>query len=168
MTARERDIDLYDVVLKFSMDGGQTWSLATKENFPEKGVQIVLPYPEGTDGKNFDFVISHMFTTGALSGQTEQVKYVKTAKGLQITLHALSPLAVGWKKIKTSEDTSAGSSVDSGSGTAGTAEVSPKTADESLPVFWGTLAIVSVAGIMVFFGKRKEREDMEGTGRKIR
>ncbi|MPM94005.1 hypothetical protein SDC9_141147 [bioreactor metagenome] len=58
---------------------------------------MILPYPSGTNAADFDFVITHMFTTGANAGTTETITPVKTAEGLQFTLRSLSPVAVGYK-----------------------------------------------------------------------
>ena len=52
----------YDVALHFSLDGGDSWILATEENFPTEGITVILPYPEGTNARDYEFVVSHMFT----------------------------------------------------------------------------------------------------------
>jgi hypothetical protein len=91
------NIEIYDITLLFSTDNDQTWQTATASNFPENGVTVILPYPSGTNAADFDFVITHMFTTGANAGKTETILPTKTAEGLKFILHSLSPVAVGYK-----------------------------------------------------------------------
>ena len=93
------NIDVFDITLQFSTDGGKTWQNATANNFPSEGITIVLPYPAGTDKSGYNFVITHMFTVGSKAGTTENVAYEKTADGLKFTLHSLSPVAVGYKAL---------------------------------------------------------------------
>ena len=52
---------LYDIEFVTSEDGGQTWVPVTAENFPEEGIVVTLPYPEGTNADEYDFVVTHMF-----------------------------------------------------------------------------------------------------------
>ncbi|MCD7746339.1 MAG: InlB B-repeat-containing protein [Lachnospiraceae bacterium] len=98
----EENIVYYEVTLMISFDGGKTWVKATEENFPEEGLTIVLPYPDGTNKDEYDFFVTHMFTTTAFGhtpGETENPAVTKTDTGLQVTLSGLSPIAVAWKLI---------------------------------------------------------------------
>ncbi|MCD7746649.1 MAG: MBG domain-containing protein [Lachnospiraceae bacterium] len=98
----EENIAYYEVTLMVSFDGGKTWVKATEENFPEEGLTIVLPYPEGTNKDEYDFFVTHMFTTTAFGhtpGDTENLAVTKTDDGIQVTLSGLSPIAVAWKLI---------------------------------------------------------------------
>ena len=89
----------YDVALHFSLDGGDSWILATEENFPTEGITVILPYPEGTNARDYEFVVSHMFTVtsqrlGTVAGEVEMPKVEKTANGIRVTLNGLSPVTV--------------------------------------------------------------------------
>jgi len=93
------NIEIYDVRLLFSEDGGKTWTSATEENFPANGITAILPYPEGTNASSFNFVITHMFTTGEKAGTTENLSYIKTPEGLQVHVSSLSPFAIGYVEL---------------------------------------------------------------------
>lgn len=93
---------LCDVILLYSEDGGVTWDKATPENFPANGITVTLPYPEGTNAAEYDFVVIHMVTVamnGLAAGDVETPAVTKTDKGLQFTVHSLSPVAVSWKPV---------------------------------------------------------------------
>ena len=107
---REEDIEVYDITLLFSTDGGATWQVASKENFPAGGITVTLPYPEGTGRSGYDFIVTHMFTTGEKAGSTEKITPSRTADGLRFTLHSLSPVAVGYKISESTGGNSGGSS----------------------------------------------------------
>lgn len=100
--ATRQNTSLYDVTLYYSEDGDATWVRATEENFPKDGITVVLPYPAGTNAADFDFVVTHMLTVGT-PGAVEIPAVTKTDKGLQFTLHSLSPVAVSWKAIQTEQ-----------------------------------------------------------------
>ena len=93
------NIEVYDITLLFSTDGGHAWQTAAQSNFPADGITVILPYPAGTNKGNYNFVITHMFTTGANAGSTETITPAKTDEGLKFTLHSLSPVAVGYKAV---------------------------------------------------------------------
>ena len=93
------NVTYYDVILQYSLDGGQTWIAATAESFPTEGITLVLPYPEGTNAKEYEFLVSHMFTVtsnrlGIRAGEVEQPAAEETENGLRVTLKGLSPVAV--------------------------------------------------------------------------
>ncbi|MCI8291968.1 MAG: hypothetical protein HFH53_00325 [Hespellia sp.] len=95
---------IYDVKLQVSLDGGKTWEDVTPENFPKEGLSVLLPYPEGTNRSDHDFIITHMFThemNGHKPGEVETLEAEKTAEGLQFTVYSLSPIAIAWKSIHT-------------------------------------------------------------------
>ncbi|MCD8045067.1 MAG: InlB B-repeat-containing protein [Clostridiales bacterium] len=104
----EENTIVYEVVLMVSEDGGKTWVEASAENFPTGGLTIVLPYPEGTNGDDYDFAATHMFTTtdfGKTPGDTENLTVTKTDEGIQMTVTGLSPIAIAWEEIRTASNT---------------------------------------------------------------
>ena len=50
------------------------------ENFPQDGVEVLLPYPEGTDS-SYTFVITHMITSGEHAGEIKVLNYQAEADG---------------------------------------------------------------------------------------
>lgn len=99
----EENTALYDVNLYYRTGEDETWQEATEENFPEEGITVTLPYPDGTNAADFDFVVTHMLTVAGKAGQVETPAVTKTEKGLQFTVHSLSPIAISWKAV--SKDT---------------------------------------------------------------
>ena len=93
-------MELYDADLEISSDGGKTWSPAEPQDIPPEGLTVTLPYPEGLDGVDFDYVVIHMFAhtaDGHTAGDTEVLIPAKTADGLRVTFTSRSPLAILWK-----------------------------------------------------------------------
>lgn len=61
----------------------------------------MIPYPEGIDKDNYDFIIGHLITSnvnGAASGTMEFFEPEKTADGLKIHITSASPFIIGWKQ----------------------------------------------------------------------
>ena len=101
------DFAFYDIKLEISKDNGE-WETATEENFPEEGITITLPYPEGTNKDDYDFVVAHMLTIekGKFGpGDIELPIVTKTDEGIQFTVTSLSPIAVSWTKLVKEEPT---------------------------------------------------------------
>ena len=97
----------YDVQLLVSLDGEQSWQPAVQGNFPSGGIEITLPYPDGTDSKNYDFVVAHMLTramNGKTPGEIEFPDIQKTESGITFRVYSLSPISVGWKKVASGEN----------------------------------------------------------------
>ncbi len=93
---------LYDVVLQVSFDGGKTWEVATEENFPKEGIMVAVPYPEGTNEKDYDFIVTHMFShtmNGFQAGETEMPEVTKAEKEIQFIVKGLSPIMIAWKSL---------------------------------------------------------------------
>ena len=96
--------EVLEVTVQISFDGGKTWKVATPEEIEEAGgVDVILPYPEGTAGSTHDFVVAHLMTAGAKAGQLEyfvgkDVK--KTDKGIKVHVMSASPFAIGYKEIE--------------------------------------------------------------------
>lgn len=120
----QEDTELHDVKLYISNDGGHTWTEATPDNFPEEGVTVTLPYPDGTNAADYDFFVTHMFTVamnGRTPGQMETPAVQETAEGIQFTVTSLSPVMLNWK----ASEKPAGGSSDAQSGTTPSATPAP-------------------------------------------
>lgn len=96
---KDGQFQLYDILLQCSKDQGVTWEDVTDGTFPAGGVSVLLPYPAGTTGETFDFVITHMITTGDQAGTIETIIPEETEQGLRIMLLSLSPVAVGYQPM---------------------------------------------------------------------
>ncbi|MCI9338207.1 MAG: hypothetical protein HFH93_11850 [Lachnospiraceae bacterium] len=57
--------------MKYSADGGNTWLTVTDENFPTGGIDVLIPYPEGSGKEKYDFLIGHLILTGEKAGTME-------------------------------------------------------------------------------------------------
>lgn len=94
-------IEVVDVELKVFNEETDAWELVDDTNFPEQGVTIVLPYPEGTNSANyanFTFEIVHMITSGDKAGQTEVLAPVFKADGIHVTVTSLSPIGIVYQE----------------------------------------------------------------------
>lgn len=72
------------------------WAEVDPANFPEEGVLIEIPYPEGTD-ENTDFKIAHVFTKdypGYNKGQIEYPELECTESGISFVVHGFSPVVL--------------------------------------------------------------------------
>ena len=131
---------VYDVTLMVSLDGGNTFVEATKENWPESGkLTVVLPYPEGTGKDTHTFVVAHMFTHTTAAHQAGDVEYptvVNTDEGIQFEVTGLSPIALGWETNTVSEP--------------------PATGDNAMPWLWMLGMLLAGAGCVMLCGKRRQ------------
>lgn len=66
------------------------------ENFPQDGVEVLLPYPEGTDS-SYTFVITHMITSGEHAGEIKVLNYQAEADGLRVHFTSMSPICVAYQ-----------------------------------------------------------------------
>lgn len=130
------NMEFYDVRLQFW--NGKVWIDATAENFPLEGIEVVLPYPEGTSKDTHDFRITHMFTVtskrlGIVAGEVEYPPVTKREEGLHVTFMGLSPVAIAWKELDTEGQRPADSTEDISSETqimaADTVTIDPDTGD---------------------------------------
>ena len=87
-------------VTLYQKDSDGTTRLVFAEDFPEGGVTLTLPYPDGTSAEAHDFVVAHMFAYSVKgkhnAGDIECPAVTKTENGLQFTVTGLSPIAIGW------------------------------------------------------------------------
>ena len=70
LTGSKDGVAFYDIALKYY--NGSKWIPVNETNFPEEGVDVVLPYPNGTDSKD-TFQIVHMLTKTGSEGEIENV-----------------------------------------------------------------------------------------------
>ena len=92
---------LVDVKLMISTDGGKHWDEATTENFPAGGIDVVLPYPDGTNGDEYSFSVAHMIGTsanGKTAGEVEKPGTTNTSSGISTHFNGLSPVMITWTK----------------------------------------------------------------------
>ncbi len=97
MVQRSQD----DVTIKNNVSiAANTWKLVESEDdFPASGLPITIPYPEGTDGRRYNFKVVHMFTkglSGTTAGEIETCGVTERDNGTQFTVKGLSPIAIGW------------------------------------------------------------------------
>lgn len=93
------DMQVVDIVVQ--VKDGNTWNSIDGDKLPDGGVDILIPYPEGIDKDNYDFIIGHLITSnvnGAASGTMEFFEPEKTADGLKIHITSASPFIIGWKQ----------------------------------------------------------------------
>lgn len=124
LTGRKDGVAFYDIALKY-YDGGK-WITVDENNFPDKGVDVVLPYPNGTDSKD-TFQIVHMLTKTGSEGKIEKFTHItKETDGLRFHVTSLSPFGVSWTKY--TAPTPGG-----GGGGGGGGAVAPTTYDIVIP-----------------------------------
>lgn len=121
LTGRKDGVAFYDIALKY-YDGGK-WIPVDENNFPADGVDVVLPYPNGTDSKD-TFQIVHMLTKTGSEGEIENVLHTKEIDGLRFHVTRLSPFGVSWTKY---------TAPTTGGGGGGGGAVAPTTYDIVIP-----------------------------------
>ena len=94
----------YDVKMLITYDGGQTWKEVSEEDLSEDGIDVVIPYPTGTNN-GYTFYAVHMFTKtsdrlGTVAGNVEYPSVITAPDGLHMKLKGLSPVAISWKSSK--------------------------------------------------------------------
>lgn len=122
LTGRKDGVAFYDIALKYY--DGSKWITVDETNFPAEGVDVVLPYPNGTDSKD-TFQIVHMLTKTGSEGKIENVPHTKETDGLRFHVTRLSPFGVSWTKY-TAPTTGGG-------GGGGGGAVAPTTYDIVIP-----------------------------------
>lgn len=123
LTGRKDGVAFYDIALKY-YDSGK-WIPVNENNFPADGVDVVLPYPNGTDSKD-TFQIVHMLTKTGSEGKIEKVTHItKETDGLRFHVTSLSPFGVSWTKYT--------APTSGGGGGGGGGVVAPTTYDIVIP-----------------------------------
>ncbi len=132
--ASDDNVQIYDVALQ-QYDENHWETITSVEDFPEDGLTVILPYPEGTDSGD-TFTVIHMFTVESKDkthNPGDRETFTKadgtlqnTAAGLQFHVSSLSPIAVAWIKYV------APSGGGGGFG-GGAEEANPVTVPENVP-----------------------------------
>lgn len=111
-------------------------------DFPEEGVEVLLPYPEGANRID-TFVITHMITFGERAGEIEVLRYQAEADGLWVRFTSMSPVCIAYQAGSSSTvtiiagDTTAESASNPATGAA---------AGQTLPVLlWGGALMMALA-----------------------
>lgn len=94
-TGSKDGMAFYDIALKYY--NGTQWVDVDGTNFPANGVDVVLPYPTGTD-KQDRFQIVHMLTHSGHEGEIERIIASNETDGLHFHVNSLSPFGVSWTK----------------------------------------------------------------------
>lgn len=153
---KTENIAVYDVELLVNING-LGWQKATKDNFPSGGLSITLPYPSGTRKNTHDFVVAHMFTedmNGFRAGDIEYPSVTKTNSGITFKVYGLSPVAIGWKDIK-SNSSGGGNNTSSASGNSIKA---PRTGDTSPIMPYVVLSLAASGTITGLYLSTKKRK----------
>ena len=130
---------LLDVSLEIHNPDG-TVTKVEAENFPEEGVEVLLPYPEGTN-RTYIFVITHMIASGEHAGEIEVLNYRTEADGLRVRFTSMSPVCIAYQAGSSSTITIIAGNTTSESGSnPTTGAANPQT----LPVllFGGALVVL--------------------------
>lgn len=107
------------------------------ENFPAEGVEVLLPYPQGTN-RSCTFVITHIITSGERAGQIETMKGTRTKDGILVRFTSMSPVRITYQvHISTGADRTA--AVDTAVGVS-----SPRTADSSRVALCSAALLLSI------------------------
>lgn len=115
---------------------------ADPNDFPEDGVEVLLPYPEGTN-RTYTFVITHMITSGEHAGEIEVLNYQAEADGLRVLFTSMSPVCIAYQAGASSTITIvAGDTTSQSGGNPATGAVGGQT----LPVLlWGGALVMVLA-----------------------
>ena len=108
------------------------------EHFPAEGVEVLLPYPHGTN-HSCTFVITYMITSGKRAGQIETLKGTRTKDGILVRFTSMSPVCITYQ-VHTSTGTDRTAAVDPAVGVS-----SPRTADSSRVALWSAARVCSAA-----------------------
>lgn len=99
----DENTSAFDVEVLISTDNGVTWVPVTKDNFPKNGMDVIIPYPAGTNRANYDFVVGHLIVLGANGAKPGTLEFYNPQEineGLKIHIMSASPFVVGWKLVE--------------------------------------------------------------------
>ena len=80
-------------MLQAQNDDGE-WVTIPPENFPAEGLDVTLPYPEGTGMNGYTFIVTHMITHGERAGEVETLTADPQQDGIHVHVTSLSPIAI--------------------------------------------------------------------------
>ena len=172
---------IWDVTLMVRINGGAPVE-ATEDNIPADGVDIILPYPEGTNKDDFTFIVNHLITKG-WNGQTpgvvESLRVTNTDAGLKVHVLSASPFIIAWKANEKDPGNNSGGDTENkdnantdnapaptavpaeSAGTNITTQA-VQTGDnmDVAAIIWSLvlLAAVAGAGVLVYFHRRRTDE----------
>ena len=111
------------------------------ENFPQDGVEVLLPYPEGTN-RTYTFVITHMITSGEHAGEIEVLNYQAEADGLRVHFTSMSPVCVAYQAGSSSTVTITGDTTSQ----SGSNPATGAAGGQTLPaLLWGGALVMALA-----------------------
>ena len=94
-TGSKDGMAFYDIALKYY--NGTQWVDVDETNFPANGVDVVLPYPTGTNKQDRCQMV-HMLTHRGHEGEIERITASNETDGLHFHVDSLSPFGVSWTK----------------------------------------------------------------------
>ena len=166
----EGNSQVVDVSIWINRNG--KWVEATKDTFPEEGVDVVIPYPTGVGRDSFDFVVGHLIVMGCngqIPGTMEYLKPDKTEEGLKVHVYSASPFVIAWKEKAEQKPDEPQKAAPSEEG-----KISPKTYDTGVDYVpqnrsqvnpWVVLAaVIAIGGIsagVAVATKKFRRKDQE-------
>jgi len=106
VTISAHDMMIQEIAVKVKNVETGRWEYATADNFPKEGVKVVLPYPEGTNKTDYNFIVSHLITiscNGLEAGTVVYETVTKTDDGLEMIIKSASPFTIGWYKINSEQ-----------------------------------------------------------------
>ena len=143
---------LLDVELQVQNPDG-TWTAVTPEKFPAEGVEVLLPYPEGTNKDGFTFVITHMITSGSRAGKIEVLPCTLEQDGIRVRFTSMSPVVIAYQAKKADNTTEPS---ETKAPTENLTEVTPpQTGDAGNIVLWFAVLLFIGIGLMCLTLKKK-------------
>ena len=150
---------LLDVTLRVKNANG-TITRVTARNFPSEGVEVLLPYPEGTD-ETFTFVVAHMITTGSRAGEIEILPNTSEKGGIRVRFMSLSPVTITYRASNTpapgTEDASKPAPSDPADpDDSASIDKAPQTGVNN-PLFWSFAALLCGGIVLACLAENKKR-----------
>ena len=150
---------LLDVTLRIKNANG-TITRVTARNFPSEGVEVLLPYPEGTD-ETFTFVVAHMITTGSRAGEIEILPNTSEKGGIRVRFMSLSPVTITYRAGNTpapgTEDASKPAPSDPADpDDSASIDKAPQTGVNN-PLFWSFAALLCGGIVLACLAENKKR-----------
>ena len=100
---------LHETIL-FRLRGEEDYHEAKAVNFPGATVEVVLPYPNGTN-RHYHFTVVRMITDGPRAGEIEVLQPVNDADGIHVIVDSPSAFAIGWTQNAAKVDVSSTTAV---------------------------------------------------------